>query len=431
MRGNKGKTGKQGKPAASDEGKRHHQTNGQTELKTNGQTELKTNGQTELKTNGQTNGHTESLSRAQAKPVNPTISKERGSKDKGNWPGRGASYNPSNRFLTQELVREEVEGLDELPEEASRTTFLKENAKTIVNEVKSPDVGMAFSANPYQGCEHGCAYCYARPTHAYWGYSPGLDFERTILVKEDAAVLLEQQLRQPGWEPKPIVLSGNTDCYQPAERKFRLTRAMLEVFLRYRHPVGIITKNSLILRDLDLLMELSQLNLVRVFISITTLRESLRRRMEPRTASAAKRLDVLRQLSSAGVPAGLMLAPVIPGLNAEEIPNILEKAAAAGAQSAGMQLVRLNGEVAEIFQNWLQQHYPDRAAKILALIRETHGGQLTDSRFGVRMRGEGPIADSIRALFAQSRKRHFPQGDIPPLDTSLFVRVHGRQLGLF
>lgn len=349
----------------------------------------------------------------------------------GGLPARGAPINPGNRFHAQELVQQEPEGLDEWPEEQSQTVFLAEQAKSIVNEVKSPDVGMAFSANPYQGCEHGCAYCYARPTHAYWGYSPGLDFERTILVKKEAAVLLEHKLRQPDWEPKPIVLSGNTDCYQPAERKFRLTRSMLEVFLRYKHPVGIITKNSLILRDLDLLMELSQLNLVRVFLSITTLRESLRRRMEPRTASAAKRLETMQQLSSSGVPVGLMLAPVIPGLNAEEIPNILEKAAAAGAQSAGMQLVRLNGEVADIFQSWLLQHYPDRAEKVLGLIRQTHGGQLTDSRFGVRMRGEGPVADSIRALFHQSRKRFFPLREIPPLDTSLFVRAHGRQLGLF
>jgi DNA repair photolyase len=352
-------------------------------------------------------------------------------RDKVAGNGRGTSLNPHNRFHRQERVREEPEGLDEWTDAPAPTQFLTERARSIVNEVKSPDVGMAFSANPYQGCEHGCAYCYARPTHAYWGYSPGLDFERTILVKEDAPWLLEQKLRQPNWEPKPIVLSGNTDCYQPAERKFRLTRAMLEVFLRYRHPVGIITKNSLILRDLDLYRELSQLNLVRIFLSITTLRESLRRRLEPRTASGARRLEAMAQLAGAGVPVNLMLAPVIPGLNAEEIPAILQKASEAGAQAASMQLVRLNGEVAEIFEAWLRQHYPDRADKVLAQIRQTHGGTLADSRFGLRMTGEGPLAQSIRALFVQSRRRYFPPRDIPPLATHLFVRAQGRQLGLF
>jgi DNA repair photolyase len=345
--------------------------------------------------------------------------------------GRGAQINPANRFHKQSLVQQEFEGLDEEPEPQVQTEFIPERPGKMINEVRSPDVGMEFSANPYQGCEHGCAYCYARTTHAYWGLSPGLDFERKILFKQDAATLIEKEIRHPAWQPRPIVLSGNTDCYQPVERKLRITRSILEVLLRYRHPVGLITKNSLILRDLDLLTELHQYGLVQVNISITTLKESLRRKMEPRTASGRRRLETVHAISQAGIPVNVMVAPVIPGLNAEEIPAIIQQSAEAGARTASMILVRLNAEVASIFENWIRYHYPDRADKVLNLIRETHGGSLGDSRFGTRMKGEGAIAQTIRGLFNQSRKRFMGEQHWPKLNTEAFLRPHGKQLGLF
>lgn len=344
---------------------------------------------------------------------------------------RGAGSNPANRYHTQSRVTEEWEGLDEPEELLGSTTFIPDHPRKLINEVLSPDVRMELSANPYQGCEHGCAYCYARPTHAYWGYSPGLDFEQKILVKEEAARLLEREITRPGWVVRPVVFSGNTDCYQPAERKFRITRSMLEVLLRYKHPAGIITKNKLILRDLDILTELQVDNLIQVHISLTTLNEKLRRVMEPRTAAAKQRLTVIRELSAVGIPVNVMVAPVIPGLNAEEIPAILEHAAEAGARSAAMQLVRLNGEVAIIFEQWLREHFPDRADKVLNQIRATHAGKLNDPRFGYRMRGEGPVAEAIVALFRQSRKRFFTDMGMPELNTTAFLRPHGQQLDLF
>ena len=345
--------------------------------------------------------------------------------------GRAASGNPPTRYLAQQTTREHEEGLDEPEAAPGATEFHLEHARSIVQEIASPDVGPTRSINPYQGCEHGCAYCYARPTHAYWGYGAGVDFERHVLYKPDAPALLEQAFKRPNWEPRTISLSGNTDCYQPAERRWRITRALLEVFLRYRHPVGIITKNSLVLRDLDLLEALAADNLVRVHISITTLRESLRRRMEPRTASGKRRLDVVRTLSQAGIPVHAMVAPVIPALNDDEIPRILEAAAEAGAKSASMQVVRLNREVAPVFTAWLLEHYPQRMDKVLQGIRALHGGQLSDSQFGRRMRGVGPEADALHALFHMVRRKYYSEETMPALNNHIFRRQGGTQLPLF
>lgn len=345
--------------------------------------------------------------------------------------GRGAQFNPQNRYKTAGYDTEASDGLDEPFVPDPETEFVIEKAAKILNKVSSPDIPLNYSMNPYQGCEHGCVYCYARNTHEYWGYSAGLDFERRIMVKENAAALLTKELDHPKWKPEPIMFSGNTDCYQPGEREKLITRQCLEVFLRYRHPVGLITKNSLILRDLDLLKALAELNLVHVFISVTTLDESLRRAMEPRTASGKRRIDTIRALAEAGIPTGVMIAPIIPGLNNQEIPAIMEAAADAGALAAGYTLVRLNGAVADIFAHWLQLNFPDRAEKVLNQIRSIHGGKLGDSRFGTRMQGEGPMAVSIHTLFQLAKKRLMAGRSMPKYDTSHFRRPDKGQLSLF
>ncbi|MGL4599183.1 MAG: PA0069 family radical SAM protein [Bacteroidia bacterium] len=318
--------------------------------------------------------------------------------------GRGAQINPHNRFFKRQLVQEHLEMLDEPLLQSEKTEIIFTHPKTIVNKVDSPDL-KGLSMNPYQGCEHGCIYCYARNAHEYWGYSAGLDFERKIMVKENAPELLHQELSKASWKPEVIMFSGNTDCYQPLERKFEITRRMLEVLLRFKHPAAIITKNSLVRRDIDLLQQLAKYNLVHVMISITGLDESLRSKLEPRTASYKQRLETIRTLADAGIPVGVMTAPIIPGLNSHEIPDVLEAARNAGAQQAGYTMVRLNGAVGEIFRDWLDKNFPDRAEKVWHQIQACHGGQVNDSRFGTRMRGEGPIAESIRNLFHISVKK--------------------------
>jgi DNA repair photolyase len=319
--------------------------------------------------------------------------------------GRGAQSNPGNRFERMSVSQEHPEMIDEPLLGAEKTEYIVTHAKTIVNKVNSPDIGLNYSMNPYQGCEHGCVYCYARNTHEYWGYSAGLDFERKIIFKPDAAELLQKQFRKPGWEPLPIMLSGNTDCYQPIERKLEITRKILEVCLRHKHPVGIITKNSLVLRDMDILKQMAALNLVHVMISITGLNEDTRLLLEPRTATYKNRLGTVQQLSRGGVPVGVMVAPVIPGINSHEVSEIVERAAEYGATSAGMTIVRLNGAIGGIFKDWLQKNYPDRADKVWNQIVDCHGGSVNDSRFGTRMRGEGKIAESVTALFRLARTR--------------------------
>ncbi len=346
--------------------------------------------------------------------------------------GRGAQLNTANRFLKQEYVQEHKEALDEEFLGDERTKLFFEYPKKIVNKVESPDIPGMYSLNPYQGCEHGCIYCYARNAHQYWGFSAGLDFERKIIVKPDAPKLLRQAFDKKSWIPSPIMVSGNTDCYQPIERKFKLTRQMLEVFLEYRNPLGMITKNSLILRDIDLLSELAKHKLVHVMVSITSLREDLRLIMEPRTASAKKRMNVLNQLSKAGVPCGVMTAPIIPGLNSMEIPSIIKEAGDNGAVNAGYTIVRLNGSIGQIFTDWVHKNYPDRAEKILHQIEDCHGGQLNDSRFGTRIKGEGKIAESIRQIFINSVKRYMKNRFSEELNTSDFRRPgEVKQLELF
>ncbi len=344
--------------------------------------------------------------------------------------GRGAQTNPHNRFLKRSLHQDEAgDGLDEPVGPAGATEYLPVQAKTIINEVTSPDVGMRWSVNPYQGCEHGCTYCYARNAHEYWGYSAGLDFERRILVKTNAAALLREALSKPSWQGEPLSIAGNTDCYQPAERKYRLTRQLLEVCLQFGQPVGLITKNAGILQDLDVLQALATEGLVHVYFSITTLHEPLRRLMEPRTATAAAKLNAIAKLTEAGVPCGIMSGPVIPGLNDHELPAIIEAAAAAGACSAGYTFVRLNGAIGPIFSAWIEQAFPDRAAKVLRQIAESHGGQLNDSQFGRRMRGAGTWADATALLHKQASARHLAGRQMPAYNMAAFRR--GGQLPLF
>jgi DNA repair photolyase len=337
--------------------------------------------------------------------------------------GRGAQIKTENRFLKQQYVTDHIEGLDEELLSAPTTQIFEDSPKKIVNKVESPDLGMGYSMNPYQGCEHGCIYCYARNTHEYYGFSAGLDFESKIIVKKNAPQLLEQHIMHPKWNAVPIMLSGNTDCYQPQEKKFEITRGILKVFAKYRHPVGLITKNSLILRDIDLLTDLAKDHLVSVMVSITTLDEDLRRKMEPRTASAVKRLKVIEELNKAGVPTGVMIAPIIPGLNHHEIPALLEAAAQHGAVGAGMTVVRLNGSIGKIFEDWLRKNFPDRFEKVWNQISDMHGGDVNDSQFGRRMRGEGPLADIINQLYRAAKKKHFEGRGFPPYDLTKFRKA--------
>ncbi|MBK0404037.1 PA0069 family radical SAM protein [Adhaeribacter sp. BT258] len=348
------------------------------------------------------------------------------------WKGRGAQFDPANKFQKQAYVTEHLEGLDEpWLAEAPKTEYFTELPKKIVNKINSPDLGLGYSLNPYQGCEHGCVYCYARNTHEYWGYGAGLDFETKIIIKENAPQVLVKQLENPKWEPKPIMLAGNTDCYQPIEAKKQLTRKILEVLLRYKHPVSIITKNALILRDLDLLQKLNALDLVHVNISITTLNEELRRKLEPRTVSGKKRLEVVKQLTDAGIPVNVMLAPIIPALNDYEIPELMRAAAEAGASNAAYTIVRLNGAVGAVFEDWVRKAYPDRAEKVLYQTAHCHGGKLNDSRFGTRIIGEGNFAANIANLFRVSKKKYLAGRSMKPYNYNHFCQLTGKQLGLF
>lgn len=350
--------------------------------------------------------------------------------EKTYFKGRGAQVNPHNKFLKDVYVKEHEEGIDDWEEQDKKTSFIFESSKTIVNKVESPDVGMAYSLNPYQGCEHGCTYCYARNSHQYWGYSAGIEFERKIIVKKDAPALFKKFLEKKGWDATTISLSGNTDCYQPAERKFKLTRQLLEIALEYKQPIGMITKNSLILRDTDILSELAKLNLCMVYVSINSLNEDLRQVMEPRTTTAKQRLNVVEKLSEAGIPMGVMVAPLVPGLSDHEIPKILKAVADAGASKAGYTVVRLNGAIGQIFEDWLRKNFPDRFDKVWHMIQSCHGGHVNDSRFGDRMRGDGNIAQLIRDNFRlHCRLNGLNQKEIA-LDHTLFS-VPRAQTSLF
>jgi len=323
--------------------------------------------------------------------------------------GRGAQFNPPNRFEVthHEIELETVENDAEYLASLGRrpTEYFADSSRSVIAENDSPDVGFEVSINPYRGCEHGCVYCYARPTHEYLGFSAGLDFETKILVKHDAPELLKKALASPRWQPRVLGLSGVTDPYQPIERRLELTRRCLAVLARFRQPVTIITKNRLVTRDLDLLGELARHDAVGVFVSITSLDDDLIGCLEPRTTRPAGRLEAVAALAAAGIPTGVMVAPVIPGLTEHEMPAILKAAAHAGAQFAGYVLLRLPLAVAGLFEDWLATHYPQRKDKVLARIRATRGGQLNDPRFGIRMRGEGEAAGVIGRLFRTSCRR--------------------------
>ncbi|KGE85836.1 MAG: PA0069 family radical SAM protein [Phaeodactylibacter xiamenensis] len=338
--------------------------------------------------------------------------------------GRGAQINPANRFHEHDY------GLEPLQPDA-RTQYIPVYPKTILNRVESPDIGMAWSMNPYQGCEHGCIYCYARNTHNYWGYSAGLDFEQKVLYKKDAPQLLEQQLKKKNWKPEPIMLAGNTDCYQPAEQTLGITREILKVLWKYRHPVGIITKNSMVLRDLDLLQPMAENRLLRVSISLTTLNEKLRRLLEPRTASVKARLKTIEVLAEKGIPVNVMMAPIIPGLNDHEILEMGQRVSSLGAVSMTYTMVRLNGDVAAIFEDWIRKTMPDRADRVLNRIRDVHGGELNDSRFGTRMRGEGQFAEVVKQQFQLARQRYFADKVKPDYNLDLFEQGRNPQMSLF
>ncbi len=318
--------------------------------------------------------------------------------------GRGALSNRSGRFEQAERVPFD-DGWDTERPDRLPTEILPDTTRHVIIYNKSPDLGFDRTINPYRGCEHGCIYCYARPTHAYWGYSPGQDFETKLFVKSDAAEILERELSEPNYRPAVIVLGANTDAYQPIERAHKITRSILEVLARFRHPVGVVTKSALILRDLDLWTHMAALEIGHVTISLTTLDRRLARAMEPRAATPGRRLDAIRHLAEAGVPVCVNIAPIIPGLTDHEIEPIVEAAAAAGAIEASYTMVRLPLEIKELFQEWLHEHRPDRASRVESLIRQVRGGALYRSGFGERMRGRGPYADLIRQRFRLSAER--------------------------
>lgn len=347
---------------------------------------------------------------------------------------RGAIENPPNRFEKIHLEPDE----DWNPEEdfeggrpqGPRTQFFKDHSQTVIARNDSPDIGFEASLNPYRGCEHGCIYCYARPTHEYLGFSSGLDFESKIMVKEDAPELLRKELSSPKWKPQIIVMSGVTDCYQPVERKLKLTRRCLEVLLDFRNPVAIITKNALVTRDLDVLSGLAKYKCASVCLSVTTLDNDLRKVMEPRTSPPQARLAAIRKLAEAQIPVSVNVAPVIPGLTDHEMPAILKAAREAGAVAAGFTVVRLPYANAPLFEKWIETHFPDRKDKVLNRIRAMRGGKLYHSQWGTRMRGEGIFAEQIAQMFEVARRKAGFADDSRELSTASFRRVEKEQLSL-
>jgi len=349
--------------------------------------------------------------------------------------GRGAQKKLHNRFfeLRHEVLDEYLNfcELDGEVADKNKTQYIDVFPKTFVNKVTSPDVGMEFSANPYQGCEHGCVYCYARNSHEYWGYGAGVDFERTILIKKNAPQLLEKKLKSKKWVGDTIVFSGNTDCYQPVERRLKITRACLETQLKWKNPTGIITKNSLLLRDLDILKDMQKLNIIAVNISINSLSEDTRRLLEPRTASVKNRLKALEILSANNIPVNVMVAPIIPSLNSHEVLPLIKTVADLGARSVVHTIVRLNGQIATIFEDWARKTLPNSADRMLNQIADCHGGKLNDSTWGRRMRGEGKIAQQIYDTIALAKGKYLKGRSMPKLDSSHFLKLKNPQLDLF
>jgi DNA repair photolyase len=348
--------------------------------------------------------------------------------------GRGTDANPSGRFEGRSRGPDAVWDIfpDEPEGPGPATTLLPDAAKTIIATNDSPDVPFEASLNPYRGCEHGCVYCYARPTHEYMGFSAGLDFESKIVVKYEAPRLLREALSSPRWKPKVLAMSGVTDCYQPAERRLKITRGCLEVLADFRNPVGVITKNVLVSRDADVLGELARFGAAEVMLSMTTMDEDLARILEPRASRPRHRLAAIEQLAKAGIPVGVMVAPVIPAVTDHEMPRILKAATDAGARFAGYTLMRLPYGVKDLFSSWLDRHFPDRKKKVLHRLEELRGGRINDPRFGSRMRGDGIFARQIKTLFEQGRRKAGLTGPQPPLSTAHFRRPGGeKQLPLF
>jgi len=350
-----------------------------------------------------------------------------------NVKGRGALVNTPNQFSKTQredfwdgsYFDEDFFGSD------NTTQYTEVHPKTILNKVDSPDVPGNWSMNPYQGCEHGCTYCYARITHEYWGYSAGTDFEKNILIKRNAPQLLKKKLKSKSWSGEMIMLSGNTDCYQPAEKEFGITRELLQVCLDHNQSVGIITKNALVCRDIDILEQLAAKGLVQVHLSITTLDEELRRAMEPRTSSAGNRLKTIQKLSEHNIPVHVMMAPVIPGLNSDEVFAICEAVSKAGALSLGHTMVRLNGAIALLFEDWIQATFPLKASRVMHLIAEAQGGKLSSSTFGERMRGVGVLAQSINQQVRLAKRKYGLHLKPKPLKTPSFKRDTSSQMRLF
>lgn len=343
--------------------------------------------------------------------------------------GRGANVNPPNRFEPLHLVPDPDCPPEERPN--PHTQFMEDSSESLLTKNDSPDVSFRYGLNAYRGCEHGCSYCFARPYHEYLGFSSGLDFETKIMVKLRAPELLRRELSSPRWEPQGIAMSGATDCYQPAERHFRLTRGCLEVCAELRHPIFIITKNALVARDRDVLAELARYSCTMVHISVTSLDAELAGKLEPRASRPAARLRAIRELTDAGIPVTALVAPVIPGLNDHEIPAILDAVAAAGARSASYVLLRLPHAVKDVFTQWLDDHEPGKKARVLDRLRTLRGGKLYDSTWGARMRGEGIFADQIRNLFQVAARRAGLAENRVVLSTEHFRRPGGRQLTLF
>jgi DNA repair photolyase len=352
--------------------------------------------------------------------------------------GRGAAENPPNRFDTihyeadPDVSSPPYQGWDDDEESpAPATQFLMDTSRSIIAYNDSPDIGFDASINPYRGCEHGCVYCYARPTHEYLGFSSGLDFETKILVKEDAPELLRKELSSPRWRPQTIAISGVTDCYQPAERRFQLTRRCLQVLTEFRNPAGIVTKNHLVVRDMDVLAELAKYDAAGVFLSITTLDNELAGFMEPRATRPAGRLAAIEALHKAGVPVGVMVAPVIPGLTDHEISSVVSAAAQAGARFAGFTMLRLPFAIKDLFESWLGRNFPEKKDKVLSRVRAVRGGNLNDPRFGSRMRGEGPIAETIKEVFKLACRKAGIQSRAPKLSVASFRLPGDEQRSLF
>ena len=342
--------------------------------------------------------------------------------------GRGATGQPPNRFERLAVTLD-----DEFVAEQSgpRTQFFRDAARTIISRNDSPDIPFGASINAYRGCEHGCAYCYARPYHEYLGFSSGLDFESRIMIKPDAPALLRAELSSPKWQPQSLAMSGVTDCYQPAERKLEITRGCLAVLAEFRNPVGIVTKNHLVTRDRDHLASLAAHHAARVYLSITTLDTDLSSRLEPRASRPAHRLAAIRELTDAGIPVGVMVAPIIPGMNEHEIPAIVDAAARAGARFAGYTLLRLPHAVKDVFRTWLETHFPDRVDKVLNRVRDLRGGRLNVSTFGERFRGSGLFADKIARLFEVSARRAGLNRNRDRLSIAAFRRPPPAQMELF